>query len=367
MTGCREFLDLISASLDQPLSSDEQTRLERHLSDCPECRSAQQDLKWTHAQLQNLEKAEPPPWLASKIMARIRAEAVPRASFWHRFIRPIVLKPQLQVASLLLLAATGFYLLRSQRSEQEVLFEMKQRKAPQPSQSQPSTPQAARDQLAPEPRNAPAELKKSQPGSDNQLRLEDSKAPGNAFAPPPPSAPAAISLDPSKEERSRAIPEPPRPSETPKPSPLAGAAAGGIASVLAESAAAPVRQAKKASNSEEKPARADEDAQQNSLEASGQPVHRPAAKDKLDAATWTIRLKMADPGSAQPLIERELARMGVNVLPQRESGASRVLWVRLDPHQLPQLLSRLARLGKVLEHPEIPGEKPSQITLSIRW
>lgn len=367
MTSCREFLALVSASLDGPLSADEQTRLDQHLSVCPGCRAAQKELKWTHAQLKHLEKVEPPPWLVSKIMARVRAEATPRASFWHRFIRPIVVKPQLQVASILLLAATGFYLLKSQRSEQEVIQELKPRQEFSPSLEPPSKPESARDQVAPERNSTPPAMKQSQPSSANQLRLEDSKPSGNGFAPPPPPpAPAPVAT--SKEERSRAVPESPHPSETPKPSPPTGAAVGGMAPALAESAA-PARQAKKASKAEERPARADEEGRQNPHKAAGQSVNQPEAKDKdkAVATAWVIRLEMANPESAKPLIEQELARTGASVLPQRDSDAARRLWVRLDPRQLPSLLSHLAKIGKVLEHPELATEQPSQITLSIRW
>ncbi len=130
MTACHEFLELMSTSLDQTLSPEEQALLDNHLAKCPECRVARKELQWTYSQIKTLEAVEPPPWLASKIMARIRAEAAPQASFWRRFIRPIVMKPQLQVASILLLAATGFFLLRSQRPGTAAFQELKQQQPP---------------------------------------------------------------------------------------------------------------------------------------------------------------------------------------------------------------------------------------------
>ena len=90
-------------------------------------------------------------------------------------------------------------------------------------------------------------------------------------------------------------------------------------------------------------------------------------KDKSDAATWVVHLEMPDPRAARPLILRELTRAGATVMPQREPTASRVLSARLASHRLPDLLSRLARIGKVLEQPEIPGDKSSLITISISW
>ena len=365
MTACHEILELISTSLDQDLSTSEQARLDSHLAGCPECRAAQKELRWTHSQIKGLEAVEPPPWLASKIMARIRSEVAPQASFWRRFIRPIVLKPQLQVASILLLAATGFYLLRSQRSELDVFNEMKPRQAPAPMQSQPSKSDELRDKLAPELKSEPREMQKSSSEKMNQNRLEDSKPSESGFAPPPiPLAPSKPEM--AKQERDRAIPKP-SVAASPAPSALAGAAMGAGVHVVAESATAPTRQAKKVSPVAERPARADEEARQKTAESTGQLMNQPEMKDKSDAMTWVIRIEMADPRSAKALIERELASSGATVMPQREADASRVLRAQLDSHRLPDLLSRLARIGKVLEQPDMPVEKSSLITISIRW
>ncbi|MBL0313310.1 MAG: zf-HC2 domain-containing protein [Holophagaceae bacterium] len=384
MTACREFLELMSTSLDQDLPPDEQGRLDTHLDACPECRAAWKDLQWTHSQLKELEAVEPPPWLASKIMARIRAEAVPRASFWRRFVRPIVVMPQLQVASILLLAATGFYLLRSQRSEHDVLNEMKQFQAPASVQSQPQQPGATLDKLSPKPSNPPAEKTKPATERTDQLLLEDSKPSESGFAPPPkpsavPPTPALTTAAPrdlEKQEKDRAHAEPAPSIETSKPSPMAGAAVGGITPVMAESAVPPTRQAKaspKGAGSRVGDARgnqAGDESRQKVAEAPNQPqVHlaRKEKKEKSDAATWVIRLEMPDPRSAKILIERELAGAGATVMPQREADGPRLLKVRLNSDRLPELLSRLTRIGKVLEYPDNSSEKPALITISISW
>ena len=363
MTACHEILELMSTSLDQALSPDEQARLERHLAECPECRVAHKELQWTYSQIKTLETVEPPPWLASKIMARIHFEPVPQTSFWRRFIRPIVMKPQLQVASILLLAATGFYLLRSQR---DVFGEMKQQQAPAPIQSQPLKAEGVREKLTPESSNAPKEMQKSPPEMMNQLRPKDPKPSETGFVPPPPSSSTPASAKPER-DKSR--------SEAPAAAPLAPSAlAGGSGvAVVAESAAASPQPAKKNSQSAralaraDRPGRAEEEARQKAAEPTGQLMDQLERKDKSDAAAWVIHLEMADPRAARPLILRELTRAGATVMPQREPTASRVLTAHLASHRLPDLLSRLARIGKVLEQPEIPGDKTSLITISISW
>ncbi len=90
-------------------------------------------------------------------------------------------------------------------------------------------------------------------------------------------------------------------------------------------------------------------------------------KDKSVESTWVIRLEVDDLRSAKLLIERELARAGANMAPPREQGAGRVLRAQLDSNRLPALLSRLARIGRILEQPDLPDKKPAVIILSIRW
>ncbi|MBL0209665.1 MAG: zf-HC2 domain-containing protein [Holophagaceae bacterium] len=384
MTACREYLDLLSMSLDQPLSPEARTRLDSHLAQCPECRTAQKELQRTHSQLKGLRPVEPPPWLASKIMARVRAEAPLQDSFWRRFLRPMVMRPQFQVASILLLAATGFYLMKSQRPGQDVFKELERSQAPATPQSQPQKSEAAQAQLTPGSRSGLAEKPTTAPDSVDQVLQGDSKPSESGFAlspkyaPPPPPAPAptapAAQLGLAKEEKDRARPEPPPSLEASKPTPEVPSVRGGAIPVLAESAAAPA--SKKGSRDaenratadhEDRSRRADEASRQKAAEATGQLQAQAAPKEKSDDRIWAIRLDMPQPESARPLIERELARIGATLLPRRDSDASRMLRARLDPRRMPELVSRLARVGRVLEQPDLSGGEPSMIAITIRW
>lgn len=367
MTACREILELMSASLDQALSPAERALIDLHLAECRECQAAWKDLQWAHAQIKGVEKVEPPVWLASKIMARVRAEAAPEASFWRRFILPIVLKPQLQVASILLLAATGFYLLRSQRSTEEVLSGIK---GPPPTQAPPQNQAGksgdARDQATLESKSARKELQPPAPGAESLNRSEASRPSGTGFVLPPPAKPA-----PERAGRDRELVLPGAPAAAP-PSPTAAAetTVGGALSVAAEPAPAAPRQTKKSLQKAESPGAADravEGAIPIVAESASRTTDQPERNDKSDATTWVIRLEIADARFARPMIERELARAGATVLPQRGPEVPRALRARLDPDRLPKLLSRLARIGKVVERPELSGEKPSMITLTIGW
>ncbi len=357
MTACREFREWMSASLDRPLAPSEQAQLGSHLAECPGCAAAWKELQWVHSQLKGLEKVEPPPWLASKIMAKIRAEAAPQRSFWTRFIRPIAMKPQLQAASILLLAATGYYLPRSQRPPRDVFGEAQPPRAEtQMGQPQKKSPEAAVE-LSHGLSNAAQERQKSRPGAPSQVETSKPQASGFAPAPPPaePSPTPVLSVPaPGKQESDRVFSAPPPAPETPKPSP-ASAASLGAGAATAESA--PSNRA----------GRTDQAARKKDAGASGQLRDQPEAKGKTEVVLWVIRVELPDSSSSKALIERELAGTGATLLPLREPGAPRVLRARLDSHRLPELLSRLARIGKLLKQPDSSGEKPSVITISISW
>jgi hypothetical protein len=139
---------------------------------------------------------------------------------------------------------------------------------------------------------------------------------------------------------------------------------------LAESEATPARQAKKSLKGADAPTRtnrADEEAKEKIAESTGQLMDQADSKDKSDALEWVILLTMPDPGNARPMLERELARAGATVLPRRGSDTPRMLRASLDSRDLPRLLTRLAKLGKVLAQPDLSVEKPPRIIISISW
>ena len=51
MITCDQALELISASLDLPLTTEEQQMLDQHLDGCPECRALLADFQKIHQEL----------------------------------------------------------------------------------------------------------------------------------------------------------------------------------------------------------------------------------------------------------------------------------------------------------------------------
>lgn len=75
MAHCDESIELISAALDGALSPEEQTRLEAHLAQCPDCKALYEDLTCIHQNLLDLPPVEVPQGLTERIMEAVAAEA----------------------------------------------------------------------------------------------------------------------------------------------------------------------------------------------------------------------------------------------------------------------------------------------------
>lgn len=76
MAHCEEYFELISAAVDGALSPDQQSALEAHLNQCPECAALLEELTAIHAALGELPPVEIPAHLTQRIMAAVAAEQV---------------------------------------------------------------------------------------------------------------------------------------------------------------------------------------------------------------------------------------------------------------------------------------------------
>ena len=103
---CKEIEDLLPGMIDGALPETEKKRIEAHLETCASCRKALADLRTSDERVKSLEEVEPPPWLKTRVMARVREEAgqkegiLPEASSirftsrfpyrpWPRFSSPL--------------------------------------------------------------------------------------------------------------------------------------------------------------------------------------------------------------------------------------------------------------------------------------
>lgn len=75
MEHCQRFIGLISQSLDQALSSQDQQALDQHLAECLQCRELAWQLKQLQQELDRWPEQEVPEGFAEGVMQRVRAAA----------------------------------------------------------------------------------------------------------------------------------------------------------------------------------------------------------------------------------------------------------------------------------------------------
>lgn len=95
---------LLSAHLEHDLGEAERAELETHLAACPDCAADLADLRRAVDLLRRLPDPEPPPFLATRVMARIAAGEA-RVPTWRRWVEqlgaPLVAAPLAAAAAAL--------------------------------------------------------------------------------------------------------------------------------------------------------------------------------------------------------------------------------------------------------------------------
>ncbi|MGA7828889.1 MAG: DUF2275 domain-containing protein [Geobacteraceae bacterium] len=108
----------LSEYLDGAVTPAEKSLIEKHLAECRECRASLRELEQTVQQLRNLGELEPPPWLAARIMARVREEAGREKGLLRRLLQvPQRWRVSVEAAALAFLCVTGYLVYRNVSSE----------------------------------------------------------------------------------------------------------------------------------------------------------------------------------------------------------------------------------------------------------
>lgn len=110
--------DLLSAYLEHDLGDAECAEIEAHLAACTPCGTDLEDLRGAVDLLRRLPDPEPPPFLATRVMARIAAGEA-RSPVWRRWLEqlgsPLVAAPLAAAA-----AALAVFLFAAPRSGTEI-------------------------------------------------------------------------------------------------------------------------------------------------------------------------------------------------------------------------------------------------------
>lgn len=304
----------LSAYLDGAVTAAEKSLIERHLEECSDCRNTLHELEKTIHHVRSLGEVEPPPWLAVKVMARIREEAGRKRGVLLRLLQlPLRWRIPVEAAALVFLSVTGYLVYRNVSSDMTQVVplsgEFREEYAP------PVPPPAA---------SPKASVKSSpEPGKPSSVPMKEKRA-----AEPAPPAHSAAPLPSSVREDASPVPSPP--------------------------AGAPVMAEEKGQNFRLQ----DRDDAKSAFSAD-----RMSLPEQEEAPSWTMRSKslptavpevlgieliVADPESAVADIERATERSGGVILrKEMQGGRVRFFSVRLQREAVQGYLERLESLGDV--------------------
>jgi hypothetical protein len=127
MMECKGTQERLSAYLEGVVSPEERKLVEEHLNSCPQCRTAFVDRKRAAELIRDLEEVEPPAWLTSKIMSRVRAENESKRGVLRKLFYPLHIKVPIEAFATVLIAVIAVYVFKA------VEPEMKRAQLPVPS------------------------------------------------------------------------------------------------------------------------------------------------------------------------------------------------------------------------------------------
>ena len=368
MKECRDIRELLSAYIDQSLTEAEQARLEDHLADCRRCREALEELKRTVKLVKGVEEVEPPPWLTTKIMARIEAEAAPKPSVWSRLFTPLMTGLPIQAVALVVLCVTGYFLAKTMIPQVDLSAPVEQEqkaKAPQPTPAGEAD-RSQNERKIPATATVPAERKEPlslphRKGSipETILRVPPPAAPAPApvpaFVPPPPTAAPPA----ERYEEYRLMEKRAREAQKAAEGEQFGSAQSRNVPMVDEGFR-PTGRAKKGVRMEMAPSAPGVSPKRDEMSRFESMPSAP----RMDVVT--VRMHVPDPAVAGSTIAEELRKAGAVVI-GTPTDDLHLVRARIDSARLPELLERLVRIGTLRDKPVIPTIPTPSITLIISW
>jgi hypothetical protein len=347
---CKEIEDLLPGMIDGALPETEKKRIEAHLETCASCRKAFADLRKSDERVKSLEEVEPPPWLKTRVMARVREEAGQKEGIFRKLFYPLHVKVPIQALATVLIAVVAWNVYKTGEPEFRQM-------AP-PSTAVQEAPLA---QAPPEPGPAAGTAKRDESPATREKK---------SFAPPPAQGrePAPQRAETVREETTADAEKPverlraaTRAAEPPKDEGAwrgTGAARPGEADRVLE---APARDQKQKAMKAPVGAVAKEEGKQEA---------RPAAGPMLSAAVpprpdLEITLRARDPASAAAEAETLLSQLSTKTVDRQTREGRVILTARINTERLEALRERLKSLGPVQESVHVAPRPGGSLTIRI--
>jgi len=339
---------LLPAYCSGDLEPAERMRVEEHLNSCTECSSALADLETTLRLIRSTPQVEPPPWMTSRIMARLREETTEKRSWLQRIFFPLHIKLPLEFVALLMVCVSGYFLARNVETEMQRPIPQLQ-EAPVPSKTQEPLSKArkapARSQKPPQPTEA-ITGKKVEQAPERKPVPEPSPAPQPATRPVSPSV---------------AEPAAPRAFSTYAPAPPAHMQERSKSSPSfnfdMQSEAPRMQSYDRAENAESAPRKKAVKRFEKQESKSAGAAQRPRLR---------LRLSIDDPATAGEAVRQVVSRSGGTLVEGEQTSSGRRLKARIPASRLTELVGRLERLGSIVERPAMPGSE-GLVEVDIVW
>lgn len=326
-----EIRSMLAALAGNDLSPADRAMVEQHLADCQACRSELAQLQLVVQAVRATTDLEPPPWLATKIMVRVREEAVLQRGWLARLFLPLHIKLPLEALALVMVCISAWYVMQDVERSQQVKPDIPHVLSP--------VGESARDaavQSLPQTSSEPAAVVSVSPKTESRQprRPAQSVAPSaqeQAAAPAFVSPPQQVVADRSE------------PMDRVKSAPGIAPAAPAASPEQTTGSAAPMAERKMASKRKA----------ENS-------------DTRLDAvASKPLRLRMVvhDRDVFTGKLVDLLQRSGGSVVSSRPGTAL----VRIEASRLAELLAQLAVLGLVTEQPIADASRTGTVELQILW
>jgi hypothetical protein len=331
MKSHEEIRSMLPAMAGGDLSKTDQSLLEQHLVECPACRSELSQLQAVVAAVRSTPQLEPPPWLASRIMARVKEEQESHRSWFARLFLPLQIKLPLEALALVMICATTWYVMqdvnRSQQRPQVPPAAEAPAAAPARDVDKVSEAQPPRSTVPVAPPSLAVAPKAESPPSAAPVRPEAQRTQAApAFAPPPQNVPEPV----EQMERSKSASE-----SVPAPSSANREQRAGSPSPMSDRAMAVKRKA---------------ESSDRGLGVTGIQPQR-------------LRLVVEDRTTVSDTLGIVVQRLGGTILESSTDSAK----VRIQADRLPDLEKQLARLGRIAERPVVDKVGDKMLELLIIW
>lgn len=206
---CEAGAEKLAAFIEGDLPPAEAQRLEAHLAACVDCRAIADALVKTRQLVGSLEQVEVPPWLAPRILSRVRAER--EAGPFRRWLRPLRFAIPATACATILMVGIAVYLFKALEPER-----LPARRAPTGirSEAQPAAPSSPQPLARPEQASRlpaparravdgakPAEPREEVPAAGGEVERKTASRDGRAAPMAPAPVPQGTAALADKSER----------------------------------------------------------------------------------------------------------------------------------------------------------------------